>query len=48
MAAENLGRVLPGEVPVTLVQEITLAVERGEFVVIQRFWLLNYGSLMVY
>jgi len=34
MAAENLGRVLPGEVPVTLVQEITLAVERGEFVVI--------------
>ncbi|MBK8185006.1 MAG: ABC transporter ATP-binding protein [Candidatus Competibacteraceae bacterium] len=34
LAAEQLGRVLPGEVPVTLVQEVTLAVERGEFVVI--------------
>jgi len=34
LAAENLGRVLPGEVPVTLVQEVTLAVERGEFAVI--------------
>ncbi|HRD68343.1 MAG TPA: ABC transporter ATP-binding protein [Candidatus Competibacter sp.] len=34
LAAENLGRVLPGEVPVTLVQEVTLTVERGEFVVI--------------
>ncbi len=34
LAAENLGRVLPGEVPVTLVQDVTLAVERGEFVVI--------------
>ncbi len=34
LAAENLGRVLPGEVPVTLVQDVTLAVGRGEFVVI--------------
>ncbi len=34
LATERLGRVLPGEVPVTLVQEVTLAVERGEFVVI--------------
>ena len=34
LAAENLGRVLPGEAPVTLVQEVSLAVERGEFVAI--------------
>ena len=34
LATERLGRVLPGEVPVTLVQDVTLAVERGEFVVI--------------
>ena len=34
LAAERLGRVLPGEVPVILVQDVTLAVEGGEFVVI--------------
>ena len=34
LAAENLGRVLPGEVPVTLVQDVTLAIGRGEFVAI--------------
>ena len=34
LAAEQLGRVLPGEAPVTLVQEVSLAVERGEFVAI--------------
>lgn len=34
LAAEHLGRVLPGEAPVTLVQEVSLAVERGEFVAI--------------
>ena len=34
LAAEGVGRVLPGEVPVTLVQEVTVAVERGEFAVI--------------
>lgn len=34
LAAENVGRVLPGEAPVTLVQEVSLAVEPGEFVVI--------------
>ena len=34
LAAEGLGRTLPGEVPVTLVQDITLEVRRGEFVVI--------------
>lgn len=34
LAAENLGRILPGEVPVTLVQDITLGIGRGEFVAI--------------
>jgi lipoprotein-releasing system ATP-binding protein len=34
LAAERLGRVLPGEVPVTLVQDITLEVSGGEFVAI--------------
>lgn len=34
LLAEQVGRVLPGEVPVTLVQDVTLAVERGEFVAI--------------
>jgi len=34
LAAEHLGRVLPGEVPVTLVQEVTLEIGRGEFVAI--------------
>jgi len=34
LLAEQVGRVLPGEVPVTLVQDVTLAVEHGEFVAI--------------
>ncbi len=34
LAAEHLGRILPGEVPVTLVQDITLGIGRGEFVAI--------------
>ena len=34
LAAENLGRILSGEVPVTLVQDVTLAIARGEFVAI--------------
>ncbi len=34
LAAEQLGRTLPGEVPVTLVQDITLDIGRGEFVAI--------------
>jgi lipoprotein-releasing system ATP-binding protein len=34
LAAERLGRILPGEAPVTLVQDISLEVARGEFVVI--------------
>ena len=34
LAAENLGRILAGEVSVTLVQDVTLAIERGEFVAI--------------
>lgn len=34
LAAEQLGRTLPGEVPVTLVQEVTLDIFGGEFVVI--------------
>jgi lipoprotein-releasing system ATP-binding protein len=34
LVAENLGRILPGEIPVILVQDVTLAIERGEFVAI--------------
>ncbi|NMQ19531.1 ABC transporter ATP-binding protein [Candidatus Competibacter phosphatis] len=34
LAAERLGRVLAGEVPVTLVRDIDLEVGRGEFLVI--------------
>ena len=34
LTAERLGRVLPGEVPVTLVQDISLTIDRGEFVAI--------------
>lgn len=34
LTAEQVGRVLPAEVPVTLVQDVSLAVERGEFVAI--------------
>lgn len=34
LAADQLGRTLPGEVPVMLVQDITLEIERGEFVAI--------------
>lgn len=34
LATEQLERTLPGEVPVTLVQDITLEIERGEFVAI--------------
>ena len=34
LTAEQLGRVLPGEVPVTLVQDISLDIGRGEFIAI--------------
>ena len=34
LAAERLGRVLAGEVPVTLVRDIDLEVGRGEFLAI--------------
>jgi lipoprotein-releasing system ATP-binding protein len=34
LAAERLGRILPGEVPVTLVEDVSLEVGRGEFVAI--------------
>jgi len=34
LAAERLGRILPGEILVTLVQDIDLEVQRGEFLVI--------------
>lgn len=34
LLAERVGRVLPAEVPVTLVQDVSLTVERGEFVAI--------------
>ena len=35
IVAEGVTRVLPGEVPVTLVQAVRLAVRRGEFLVIR-------------
>jgi lipoprotein-releasing system ATP-binding protein len=34
LRAENLVRILPGEVPVTLVKDVSLAIERGEFICI--------------
>lgn len=34
LATERLGRILPGEIPVTLVRDIDLEVERGEFLAI--------------
>jgi lipoprotein-releasing system ATP-binding protein len=34
LRAENLVRILPGEVPVTLVNDVSLAIERGEFICI--------------
>ena len=34
LRAENLSRVLPGEVPVTLVNDVSLTIERGEFICI--------------
>jgi len=35
LVAKNLTRTLPGEVPVTLVQDVSLTIDRGEFVVIK-------------
>lgn len=35
LIAENVTRILPGEVPVTLVEDINLRIDRGEFVVIR-------------
>jgi lipoprotein-releasing system ATP-binding protein len=35
LVAEQVTRVLPGELPVTLVQDADVAIERGEFVVIR-------------
>ena len=35
LRAEHLTRILPGEVPVALVRDITLSIRRGEFVCIQ-------------
>jgi lipoprotein-releasing system ATP-binding protein len=35
LRAENLTRVLPGEVPITLVRDVSLSIRRGEFVCIQ-------------
>jgi lipoprotein-releasing system ATP-binding protein len=35
LVAENLTRTLPGEVPVTLVRDVSLTIDRGEFVVIK-------------
>lgn len=35
LRAESLTRILPGEVPVTLVREASLSIHRGEFVSIQ-------------
>ncbi len=34
LVAEHLGRTLPGVVPVTLVDDVSLAIDRGEFVTI--------------
>ena len=34
LRAEDLIRILPGEVPVTLVNDVSLAIERGEFICI--------------
>lgn len=34
LRADNLVRILPGEVPVTLVNDVSLAIERGEFICI--------------
>ena len=34
LRAEDLVRILPGEVPVTLVNDVSLAIERGEFICI--------------
>ena len=34
LRTEGLTRILPGEVPVTLVQDITLDIQRGEFVAV--------------
>ncbi|HRY16645.1 MAG TPA: ATP-binding cassette domain-containing protein, partial [Candidatus Competibacteraceae bacterium] len=34
MAAERLGRILPGEITVTLVRDVDLEVQRGEFLAI--------------
>jgi lipoprotein-releasing system ATP-binding protein len=34
LCAESLVRILPGEVPVTLVNDVSLAIERGEFICI--------------
>jgi len=35
LVVENVTRILPGEVPVTLVESVTLTIDRGEFVVIR-------------
>ncbi len=35
LVAERVTRVLPGEIPVTLVEDADVAIERGEFVVIR-------------
>ena len=35
LVARNLTRTLPGEVPVTLVRDVSLSIDRGEFVVIK-------------
>ncbi len=34
LRADNLVRILPGEVPVTLVNDVSLTIERGEFICI--------------
>jgi lipoprotein-releasing system ATP-binding protein len=35
LRAERLTRILPGEVPITLVRDVSLSIRRGEFVCIQ-------------